>query len=223
MRKIIVGGQVSMDGVMQAPGGPTEDPTNGFKFGGWAMAYFDPEFGDEIRRVFQEKFDLLLGRKTYEIFAAYWPYQDEGAPHGGIAKVFNNIKKYAVSRSGEVDTSWADSVLLRDIADVKRLKQEDGPNLVTQGSTELVHALLANDLVDAMSIFTVPVVLGGGKKLFADGSAPHSFKLTRSRVSRNGLIVGHYEREGEIKIGDAAPGAPSELEIARRKRMKREG
>jgi dihydrofolate reductase len=223
MRKIIVGGQVSMDGVMQAPGGPTEDPTNGFKFGGWAMAYFDPEFGDEIRRVFQEKFDLLLGRKTYEIFAGYWPYQNEDAPHGGIAKVFNNIKKYAVSRSGEVDTSWADSVLLRDIADVKRLKQEDGPNLVTQGSTELVHALLANDLVDAMSIFTVPVVLGGGKKLFADGSAPHSFKLTRSRVSRNGLIVGHYEREGEIKIGDAAPGAPSELEIARRKRMKREG
>jgi dihydrofolate reductase len=223
MRKIIVGGQVSMDGVMQAPGGPTEDPTKGFRFGGWAMAYFDPEFGEEIRRVFQEKFDLLLGRKTYEIFAAYWPYQDEGAPHGGIAKVFNNIKKYAVSRSGEVDTSWADSVLLRDIADVKRLKQEDGPNLVTQGSTELVHALLANDLVDAMSIFTVPVVLGGGKKLFADGSAPHSFKLTRSRVSRNGLIVGHYEREGEIKIGDAAPGAPSELEIARRKRMKREG
>jgi dihydrofolate reductase len=223
MRKIIVGGQVSMDGVMQAPGGPTEDPTQGFKFGGWAMAYFDPEFGEEIRRVFQEKFDLLLGRKTYEIFAAYWPYQDEGAPHGGIAKVFNNIKKYAVSRSGEVDTSWADSVLLRDIADVKRLKQEDGPNLVTQGSTELVHALLANDLVDAMSIFTVPVVLGGGKKLFADGSAPHSFKLTRSRVSRNGLIVGHYEREGEIKIGDAAPGAPSEREIARRKRMKREG
>jgi dihydrofolate reductase len=223
MRKIVVGAQVSMDGVMQAPGGPTEDPTKGFKFGGWAMAYFDPEFGEEIRRVFQEKFDLLLGRKTYEIFAAYWPYQDEGAPHGGIAKVFNNIKKYAVSRSGEVDTSWADSVLLRDIADVKRLKQEDGPNLVTQGSTELVHALLANDLVDAMSIFTVPVVLGGGKKLFADGSAPHSFKLTRSRVSRNGLIVGHYEREGEIKIGDAAPGAPSELEIARRKRMKREG
>jgi dihydrofolate reductase len=223
MRKIIVGGQVSMDGVMQAPGGPTEDPTKGFRFGGWAMAYFDPEFGDEIRRVFQEKFDLLLGRKTYEIFAAYWPYQDEGAPHGGIAKVFNNIKKYAVSRSGEVDTSWADSVLLRDIADVKRLKQEDGPNLVTQGSTELVHALLANDLVDAMSIFTVPVVLGGGKKLFADGSAPHSFKLTRSRVSPNGLIVGHYEREGGIKIGDTTLDAPSEREIARRKRMKREG
>src|SRR5437667_7831266 len=222
MRKIIVGAQVSMDGVMQAPGGKTEDPAKGFKFGGWAMAQFDRAFGEELDRVFKN-FDLLLGRKTYEIFAGYWPYQDEDAPHGGIAKLFNDIRKYAVSRSGEVDTSWADSVLLRDIADVKRLKQEDGPNLVTQGSTELVHALLSNDLVDAMSMFTLPVVLGGGKKLFADGSAPHSFKLTRSRVSPNGLIVGHYEREGEIKIGDTTLDAPSEREIARRKRMKREG
>jgi dihydrofolate reductase len=222
MRKIIVGAQVSMDGVMQAPGGPTEDPTKRFEFGGWAMPYFDQETGEELDRVFKN-FDLLLGRKTYEIFAAYWPYYDEDASHGGIAKLFSDIKKYVVSRSGEVDTKWAGSVLLRDIADVKRLKQEDGPNLVTQGSTELVHALLANDLVDAMSIFTVPVVLGRGKKLFADGSAPHSFKLNRSRVSPNGLIVGHYEREGEIKIGDTTLDAPNEREMARRERMKREG
>jgi dihydrofolate reductase len=211
-----------MDGVMQAPGGPTEDPTQGFTFGGWAMPYVDHVFGEELDRVFKQC-DLLLGRKTYEIFAAYWPYQDEDAAHGGIAQLFNAIKKYVVSRSGEVETSWAGSVLLRDIADVKRLKQEDGPNLVTQGSTELVHALLANDLVDAMSIFTVPVVLGGGKKLFADGSVPHAFKLTRSRVSPNGLIVGHYEREGAIKIGDTTLDSPSEREMARRKRMQREG
>src|SRR6266516_3217553 len=224
MRKIIVGAQVSIDGVMQAPGGPWEDPTQGFKSGGWAMPYFGREFGEEIDRVFKEKFDLLLGRKTYEIFAAYWPYYEEDAAHGGIAKLFNDIKKYAVSRSGEVDTSWQGSVLLRDIADVKRLKQEDGPNLVTQGSTELVHALLANDLVDAMSMFTVPVVLGGGKKLFADGSAPHSFKLTSSRVSSTGVLIGHYERAGEIKIVDGALGqTPSKREIARRERMKREG
>ena len=223
MRKVIVGAMVSMDGVMQAPGGPTEDPTSGFRFGGWVMPYFDQEFGEELDRVFSEKFDLLLGRKTYEIFAAYWPYYDEDAPDGGIAKVFNRIRKYAVSRSGEVDTSWAGSVLLRDIDDVKRLKQEDGPNLLTQGSTELVHALLANDLVDAVSIFTVPVVLGGGKKLFADGSAPHSFRLTSSRVSSNGLIVGHYERDGEIRIGDTALDSPSDREVARRQRMKREG
>ena len=223
MRKVIVGAMVSMDGVMQAPGARGEDPTNGFKFGGWVMPYFDQDFGDELDSLFKEKFDLLLGRKTYEIFAAYWPYYDENAPNGGIAKLFNQIKKYAVSRSGEVDTSWAASVLLRDIADVKRLKQEDGPNLVTQGSTELVHALLANDLVDAMSIFTVPVVLGGGKKLFADGSTPHSFKLTSSRVSSTGLLIGHYERDGEIKIGDTALAHPSNAEAMRQERMKREG
>src|SRR5436189_3094054 len=223
MRKTIVGAMVSMDGVMQAPGGPTEDPTKGFKFGGWEMPYFDQEFREELDRLFNEKFDLLLGRKTYEIFAAYWPYYDDGGSDGGIAKLFNEIKKYAVSRSGEVDTSWQGSVLLRDIADVKRLEQEDGPNLVTQGSTELVHALLANDLVGAMSIFTVPIVLGGGQKLFADGSAAHSFKLTKSRVSPNGLIIGHYERSGQIKIGDTALDSPSDREIARRKRMKREG
>ncbi len=220
MRKIIVGAQVSMDGVMQAPGGPTEDPTKGFKFGGWAMPYGDQVSGEELDRLFRNC-DLLLGRKTYEIFAAYWPYHDD-ASHGGIAELFNGAKKYVVSRSGKVDTSWAGSVLLRDLADVRRLRQEDGPNLLTQGSTELVHALLANDLVDAMSIFTVPVVLGGGKKLFADGAAPHAFKLTRSRTSSDGVIVGHYEREGEIRV-ETTSSSPSEREIARRERMRREG
>lgn len=223
MRKIIVGAMVSIDGVMQAPGGPTEDPTKGFQFGGWVMPLFDQEFGEELDRLFNEKFDLLLGRKTYEIFAAYWPYYDETAPDGGIAKLFNNIKKYAVSRSGKIDTGWQGSVLLRDIADVKRLREEDGPNLVTQGSTELVHALLANDLVDAMTIFQAPVVLGGGKKLFADGSAPHSYKLTRSRVSSTGVMIAHYERAGDIKTGGAEPVSPSDREHARQERMKREG
>jgi dihydrofolate reductase len=222
VRRIIVGAMVSMDGVMQAPGGPTEDPTKGFEFGGWVMPHFDQEFGEELDRIL-ENFDLLLGRKTYEIFAGYWPYDDDRGSDGDIARRFNEIRKYVVSRSGEVDTGWARSVLLRDIAAVERLKQEDGPNLVTQGSTELVHALLANDLVDAMSIFTVPVVLGGGKKLFADGSAPHSFKLTSSRVSSSGTLIGHYERAGEIMIDDTAPDAPSEREVARRKRMQREG
>jgi dihydrofolate reductase len=222
MRKITVGAFVSMDGVMQAPGGPTEDPTRGFRLGGWEMPFFAQESREELDRLFNEKFDLLLGRKTYEIFAAYWPYYGE-APHGGIAKLFNDIKKYAVSRSGVVDTSWQGSVLLRDIADVKRLKQEDGPNLLTQGSTELVHALLANDLVDAMSIFTVPVVLGSGKKLFADGSAPRSYTLTRSRVSSKGVMIAHYERGGEIEIVDAALAQPSKAEVARQERMKREG
>ena len=128
-----------------------------------------------------------------------------------------------MSRSGEVDTSWQGSVLLRDIADIKNLRDEDGPNLVTQGSTELVHALLANDLVDAMTVFTVPVVLGRGKKLFANGSAPHAYTLTRSRVSSMGIMIGHYERDGAIKIGGAALDSPSEREVARQERMKREG
>ena len=222
MRKIIVGAQVSLDGVMQAPGAPWEDPTRGFTFGGWVMPYFDEAFGEEIDRVLTENCDLLLGRKTYEIFAGYWPYYDEAASAGRIAKLFKRIKKYVVSRSGDVDTSWQGSVLLRDIGDVERLRAADGPNLVTQGSTELVHALFANDLVDAISIFTIPVVLGGGKKLFADGAAPHSFRLTSSRVSSTGLLIGHYDRAGDIAIGDTAFDAPSDAERARRERMKRE-
>jgi dihydrofolate reductase len=223
MRKIIVGAMVSMDGVMQAPGAPNEDPTKGFKFGGWVMPYFDKEFGEELDRLFEEKFDLLLGRKTYEIFAAYWPYFDQGGSDAGIAKLFNAIKKYVVSRSGEVDTSWANSVLLRDIAEVKRLKQEDGGNLLTQGSTQFVHALFAHDLVDAMTTFTVPIVLGGGKKLFEDGAAPHAYKLTGSRVSSNGIMIAHYERGGEIRLSDTTLGKVSKAEEARQGRMKREG
>jgi dihydrofolate reductase len=222
MRRIIVGAQVSMDGVMQAPGGQAEDPTNGFKFGGWSMPYFDKTAGEEIDHLFSESFALLLGRKTYEIFAAYWPYQDADSPNGDIATLFQRIRKYVVSSSGKVDTGWEGTVLLRNLDDVRRLKQENGPNLVTQGSTELVHSLLANDLVDGLSIYTVPVILGGGKKLFADGSAPHAFTLKRSRVSPNGLIVGHYDRDGQVRI-DKTPIDQSEREVARQERMKREG
>jgi dihydrofolate reductase len=222
MRKIILCAQVSLDGVMQAPGGPTEDPTRDFKFGGWMMPYVDEAFNEEIGGIFQN-YDLLLGRKTYEIFAGFWPYFEGGGADGAVAAQFNQIRKYVVSHTGDVDTSWEHSVLLRDIADVKRLKQEDGPNLVTQGSTALVHELLADDLVDAISTFTAPVVLGSGKKLFADGSASHAFKLTGSRISSTGVVISHYERAGAVKIDDAALGSPSEREIARQRRMKREG
>src|ERR1044071_1255620 len=210
MRKIIVGAQVSIDGVMQAPGGRIEDPTNGFTFGGWSMPYFDDVFGEEIDRLFRDKFDLLLGRKTYEIFAADWPYYKENGGPENIGKLFDEIRKYVVSSSGEVDTAWQNSVLLRDISVVQRLKQEDGPNLVTQGSTELVHALLAADLIDAISIYTVPVVLGSGKKLFADGSAPHAYKLVSSRASTNGLVIAHYERDGNVKTNPVPNDKPSD-------------
>jgi dihydrofolate reductase len=203
MRKIIVGARISLDGVMQAPSGPAEDLDKGFKFGGWARPFQDQDCGEEFDRLFlDEKYDLLLGRKTYEIFARFWPHQVwDDVPSGGIPKAFNAIKKYVVSRSGEVDTSWRGSVLLRDIADVKRVRDENGRSLLTQGSTELVHALLANDLVDAMTIFTFPVVLGGSAKvLFAEGSVPRAYRLTRSRVSRSGVVIGHYGRDGEIRV-----------------------
>jgi dihydrofolate reductase len=187
------------------------------------MPHFDAVFGEEIDRVFGAECDLLLGRKTYEIFAAYWPYYDPTGAAGGIAKRFDAIQKYVVSRSGDVDTSWRGSVLLRGIADVEGVRAGDGPNLVTQGSTELVHALLAKDLVDALSLFTVPVVLGRGKKLFADGSAPRGYELKRSRVSSTGVVIAHYERSGAVEIGEPALAEPSRAETARRERMKREG
>jgi len=210
---------------MQGPGSPIEDPTNGFKFGGWAMPYFGDEGGAdaEIERLFSEAFDLLLGRKTYEIFAAFWPFYDQTDRDGGIAKLFWEIKNCVVSGSGDVETNRQNSVLLRDIAAIKRLAQEDGPNLITQGSTELVHALMAADIVDEISIISIPIVLGGGKKLFADGSTPHAYKLMNARVASNGVVIAHYERGGAVQTADVALPTPSKAEIARQARMKREG
>jgi dihydrofolate reductase len=224
MRKVIVGAMVSMDGVMQAPGGPEEDPTGGFKFGGWtAPLGDDPVFGEELGKLFEEPFDLLLGRRTYEIFAAYWPYA-EGGPADNIAKTFNRITKYIVTRKG-VDLTWKGSLALRDAAkDVAKLKQEDGPVLVTQGSTQLVHALLAAGLVDEIRMFTFPLLLGKGKRLFNSESQPRAFKLTHSAVSPNGLIAATYVRDGEVKtatVGGVVE--PSAIELSRREKLKREG
>jgi dihydrofolate reductase len=224
MRKVIVGAMVSMDGVMQAPGGPEEDPTGGFRLGGWvAPLGDDPVFGESIGAMFGEPFDLLLGRRTYDIFAAHWPYA-EGGPYDDIAKTFNRITKYVTTRKGS-DLSWKGSVALRDAAkDVAKLKQQDGPALVTQGSTELVHALLAAGLVDEIRTFTFPVVLGKGKRLFDDGSQPRTFKVTHSAVGSSGIIVATYVRAGEVKT-DTVGGAtePSKAELARREKLKREG
>jgi dihydrofolate reductase len=225
MRKVIVGAMISMDGVMQAPGGPEEDPTGGFKFGGWVapLADVDPVFGEEIGKLFGQPFDLLLGRRTYDIFAAHWPYA-EGGPYDDIAKTFNRITKYVATRKG-VDLTWKGSVALRDAArDVAKLKQEDGPALVTQGSSELVQALLAAGLVDQIRTFTFPVVLGKGKRLFGDESQPRAFTLTHSAVSPNGVIAAIYARDGEVKtatVGGATD--PSQAELARREKLKGEG
>ena len=225
MRKVIVGAMVAMDGVMQAPGGPHEDPTGGFKYGGWVAPHADtdPVFGEEIGRLFAEPFDLLLGRRTYDIFAAHWPFA-EGGPYDDIARTFNRITKYVATRKG-ADLTWKGSVALRDAArDVAKLKQENGPHLLTQGSTDLVHALLGAGLVDEIRTFTFPVLLGKGKRLFDDGSQTRAFTLTHSAVSPNGLIAATYVRDGEVKtatVGGATE--PSPAELARREKLKREG
>jgi len=225
MRKVIVGAFVSMDGVMQAPGGPEEDPTGGFRFGGWVAPYVavDQTFGEEIGKLFSQPFDLLLGRRTYEIFAAHWPFA-EGGPYDDIARTFNRITKYVATRKG-IDLTWKGSIALRDAAkDVATLKQQEGPALVTQGSTELVHSLLAAGLVDEIRTFVFPVILGRGKRLFNDDGQPRAYTVTHSVTSPNGLIHAIYARDGEVRtetVGGAQD--PSPLELARREKLKREG
>ncbi len=222
MRKVISGAFVSLDGVMQAPGGPSEDPTKGFAHGGWAVPFIDEVFGEEVDALFEQPFDLLLGRKTYEIFAAHWPFMENG-PDDGIAKKFNAVTKYVATRKG-VDLTWDKSIALRDAAeDVASLKQQDGPALVTQGSSDLIQTLLAHNLIDEIWTFTFPVVLGHGKKLFAGGVPARSLKLTHSRVSNTGVSIIRYERLGEVIVGDYAMDPPTPLEAKRQARMKREG
>jgi len=222
MRTVITGAFVSLDGVMQAPGGPEEDPTGGFAFGGWVAPHLDAVFGEAIDRMFGQPFDLLLGRKTYEIFAAHWPYA-EGGDDDSIARLFNGVTKYVATRSS-MALEWAGSVALHDAAaDVARLKLEDGPALVTQGSSQLIQTLLAEDLIDEINLFTFPVVLGGGKKLFGTGAAPAAFELADSAVSTTGIVIARYRRAGNVKTGNFAMDPPSEAELARRERMKREG
>jgi len=222
MRKVIVGAMVSLDGVMQAPGGPREDPTHGFKYGGWVAPLGDEVFGEEIGIMLREPYDLLLGRKTYEIFAAFWPFA-AGGPDDAIARVFNSVTKFVATRKG-VDLTWQEAVALRDAAaDVARLKREDGPPLITQGSADLLQTLLAEDLVDEINMFTFPIVLGHGKKLFGSGVKAAAFRLIESRTSPNGIFIAKYVRDGDVKTGDMGTEPPSPAEVARREKVKREG
>ena len=221
MRKVITGAFVSLDGVMQAPGGPKEDPTRGFELGGWVVPYADEMFGQAIDQMFTQPFDLLLGRRTYEIFAAHWPYA-EGGPDDSIATRFNSVTKYVATRSTK-ELTWKGSIGLHDAAeDVARLKREDGPSLLTQGSSDLIQTLLANDLIDQISMFTFPIVLGHGKKLFGEGVKPAAFRLLDSKVSTTGITIAHYQRAGAVVTGDYAMDPPTAAEAARRERMNRE-
>lgn len=223
MRKLNVSAMVSLDGVMQAPGGPNEDPTGGFKFGGWTWDHGDEVTGEAVRELFAKPFELVLGRKTYEIFAAYWPYQ-EGGPADAIAKPFNKTRKY-VATSSKAPLSWNNAVAIHDVAaDIARLKKEDGPDLLVQGSSNLIQTLLQHDLVDSINMRIYPLLLGKGKRLFGNGTKPETLKLQSSKVSPSGVMIQTYSPAGAVKLGSFTDmSGPSPAELARRERMKREG
>jgi dihydrofolate reductase len=221
MRKLVAAAFTSLDGVMQAPGGPTEDPTGGFTLGGWTVTYWDEPMGQFMGEMFSSPFDLLLGRKTYEIFAAHWPFAEAGDP---IAESFNAVTKY-VATSATAPLTWTNSVALRgDVAaEIARLKREDGPTLLTQGSSGLLQTLLAHDLIDEFRLLIFPLMLGPGKRLFGSGTKPGALKLTASSVSTTGVMMSVYHGAGAISTGSFQQAHPSEAEIARQARMKREG
>lgn len=199
MRKIVVLSFVSLDGVMQAPGGPEEDTSGGFKYGGWTFPYFDDFSGNIMEEQMSMPFDLLLGRKTYDIFAGYWPKQD---PTGRVAEPFNKATKYVVSGSLP-ELNWEKSVLISGdvVTKLKELKQQQGPMLQVHGSGNLIQTLLKNDLVDELWLKIFPVTLGKGKRLFAEGTMPAAFELTESKTSPSGVIFANYKRAGEVKTG----------------------
>ncbi len=218
MRKVIAATFLSLDGVMQAPGGPEEDPTGGFKHGGWTFHYWDDAMGQVMGKTMAESFDLLLGRKTYEIFAAHWPELHDDP----VADKFNAVTKY-VATSSTVPLTWNNSVALHDVAvDVARLKQGDGPNLLIQGSSVLVQTLLANDLIDQFSLMVFPLLLCRGKKFFDKGVMPAALKLVDSKVSTTGVTMNTYVRDGAIRTGSFALAQPTTVEIARRQKMTQE-
>ena len=200
MRKIVVLSFISLDGVMQAPGGPEEDTSGGFQFGGWTVPYADDFSNKILGEQMGMPFDLLLGRKTYDIWAAYWPKQDEAS--SPIAASFRKATKYVVSSSSP-KLDWANSVLIEgDVAaKIKQLKQQDGPMLQVQGSGKLIQTLLKNDLVDELWLKIYPVTLGNGKKLFAEGTIPAAFTLTESKTSPSGIIFANFKRAGEVQTG----------------------
>jgi len=201
MRKLIVSTFLTLDGVMQAPGGPGEDDSGGFAHGGWSVSYWDDQMGEVMGEATSRPFAMVLGRKTYDIMAAYWPQAGEEA--GG--KVFNDATKYVASR-GQPTLEWSNSVLIDgDAAEgIAELKREDGPELQVHGSGNLIQTLLRHNLVDQYRLWTFPLVIGSGKRLFSDGTIPAGLKLVDSKVSSTGVVIGTYEPAGEIVTGSFA-------------------
>lgn len=212
MRKLAVNTFISLDGVMQAPGGPQEDPTGGFTHGGWSFNYWDDVMGQVMDAAMATPYDLLLGRKTYEIFAAHWPYSTEEP----AASSLNAAHKYVVSRTLD-QAAWGPSTLIHDVpAEVAKLKAQDGVEIQVHGSSDLLQTLLKHDLVDELRVWTFPVLLGGGKRLFGDGIAPGNLKLASSTVSTTGVVIATYQRAGAIEYGSFALAEPTPEEVERR-------
>ena len=213
MRTLAVITFVSLDGVMQAPGGPHEDPTGDFTKGGWAVNYFDEEMMDRISGT--TPYELLLGRGTYEIFAAHWPYDE-----GPIADHLNSTRKHVASATLD-RVEWNNSTLIPgDVAEyVEALKREEGPEIQVHGSPGLIQTLLQHDLIDEFRIWIFPVALGTGKRLFGDGTIPVALRLVDSSVSKTGVTTNTYARAGEIQIGEMDFEEPTEAELERRQRL----
>ncbi|HEV3398253.1 MAG TPA: dihydrofolate reductase family protein [Actinomycetes bacterium] len=202
MRQLIVQSFVTLDGVMQAPGGPGEDDDGGFAHGGWSVNYWDDQMGEVMGEATSRPFAMVLGRRTYDIMAAHWPHASE--EEGG--KVFNDATKYVASRSRPNLEEWSNSVLIEgDAADgLAALKQEDGPELQVHGSANLIQTLLRHNLVDQFRLWIFPVVVGPGKRLFGDGANPAGLRLVDSKVSSTGVVMGTWEPAGELATGTFA-------------------
>lgn len=203
MSRLIAAVMVSLDGVMQAPGGPDEDTSGGFAHGGWVWPFAGED--EAMDGLFAQPFSLLLGRRTYDIFAGYWPQVPSDAPHGGIADAFNAANKYVATHHPD-SLSWQHSHALgADIVSaVRALKHRDGPDLITQGSSDLLHQLLASDVVDELRLLTYPVLLGRGKRLFDDRTQASAFRLDGSRSTSSGVVVSRYLRDGDVRTGSFA-------------------
>jgi dihydrofolate reductase len=220
MRKIIGGVFLSLDGVIQAPGGPGEDESGGFAFGGWFAGQADEAVGERIGSFFGRPFDLLLGRRTWEIFAAHWPYQT--GEEAAFAATFNAANKYVLTR-GATELDWENSHALADIDAVAALKESDGPDLIIQGSSTLYPQLFDRGLIDRLLTFTCPVLLGRGKKLFGTDMAGVQLALVDSVTSPRGIVIATYEPAGAVRVGSFATQEPSERELARRAQVAAKG
>src|SRR3982751_1072561 len=212
MRRIIGAAFLSLDGVVQGPGGPSEDPTGGFELSGWLPPVGDDAINDKIGELFSRPFDLLLGRRTYEIFAAYWPYASDQM--ADIRDPFNACTKYVVTHRDE-PLQWENSKRVSAVESLREIKQGDGPDLVIQGSSTLYPQLLEAGLLDELTLMMVPIVLGQGKRLFGDGTPPRTLKMISHHVSNGGNIVATYQPVGPVEIGSYATEAPSQREVAR--------